>query len=287
MTDNGRLAHFVPRTVSLNPSSITIPTILRPLWLRVLCGVVGVLLLGDALVLMMYGMFNVGILVPAAIGVVLLTMLIWREPISRTLAARPRLRRLWRLGWWLFAIWVVSLLVFWLRIAQQMHGDGEPRPVDAIIVLGSATRDGQPSQTLALRLDTAAEVAMKEPGALIATSGGVDFGETDSEGRIMARYLQQRHGIAVDRFVMEEQSTSTALNLSLSMALLAAQKLPADASIAIVTSDFHTPRAQWIANKVGIRNAHTVAAPTPLSIRFNAWLREYFAVASSWLLREF
>ncbi|MBF5007455.1 YdcF family protein [Diaphorobacter caeni] len=236
---------------------------------------------------MLYGMFNVGILVPAVVGTVLLAMLVWRGPISRLLAARPRLRRLWRLGWWLFGIWVVSLLVFWLRIAQQMHGDGEPQPVDAIIVLGSATRDGQPSQTLALRLDTAATVAAQQPKALIATSGGVDFGESESEGRIMARYLQQRHGIATERLVMEEQSTSTALNLSLSMGLLAARNLPADASIAIVTSDFHTPRAQWIARKVGIRNAHTVAAPTPLSIRFNAWLREYFAVASSWLLREF
>ena len=86
---------------------------------------------------------------------------------------------------------------------------------------------------------------------------------------------------------MEERSTSTALNLSLSMELLAAHKLSADNSIAIVTSDFHTPRAQWIADKVGLKNAHTVGAPTPLSIRFNAWLREYFAVASSWVLREF
>ena len=275
------------RTVPLTRSTNHSPSILQPLWLRVLCGVIGVLLLGDAVVLMGYGMFNVGILVPAVIGAALLAMLIWRQPLSQALARHSTLRKIWRWGWILFALWLISLLVFWLRIAQQMHADKSQQPVDAIIVLGSATRDGQPSQTLAHRLDVAAALAKVQPNALIATSGGVDFGETESEGRIMARYLEQRHGIAPARLIMEERSTSTALNLSLSMELLAAHDLSADAHIAIVTSDFHTPRAQWIADKVGLQNAHTVGAPTPLSIRFNAWLREYFAVASSWVLREF
>ena len=275
------------RTVPLIRSTNHSPSILQPLWLRVLCGVIGVLLLGDAVVLMGYGMFNVGILVPAVIGAVLLAMLIWRQRISQTLARHSTLRTIWRWGWILFALWLISLLVFWLRIAQQMHSEKTQQPVDAIIVLGSATRDGQPSQTLAHRLDVAAALAKSQPNALIATSGGIDFGETESEGRIMARYLEQRHGITPARLIMEERSTSTALNLSLSMDLLAARDLSADSSIAIVTSDFHTPRAQWIADKVGLKNAHTVGAPTPLSIRFNAWLREYFAVASSWVLREF
>lgn len=275
------------RTVPLTRSTNHSPSILQPLWLRVLCGVIGALLLGDAVVLMGYGMFNVGILVPAVIGAVLLAMLIWRKRLSEMLARHSTLRKIWRWGWILFALWLISLLVFWLRIAEQMHAEKTQQPVDAIIVLGSATRDGQPSQTLAHRLDVAAALAKVQPNALIATSGGVDFGETESEGRIMARYLEQRHGIAPARLIMEERSTSTALNLSLSMELLAAHDLSADAHIAIVTSDFHTPRAQWIADKVGLQNAHTVGAPTPLSIRFNAWLREYFAVASSWVLREF
>lgn len=277
----------VSLNLPLNVSTSRNPSIFQPIWLRALCIVAGVLLLGDALVLMMYGMFNVGIIVPAATGAALLGMVLWRKRISLLLARRPALRWYWRLGWLLLALWLISLLVFWLRIAQQMHAERAPQPVDAIIVLGSATRDGQPSQTLAQRLDVAAALAKNQPHALITTSGGVDFGETESEGRIMARYLEQRHGIAPERLIMEEKSTSTALNLSLSMALLQARNLSAASPIAIVTSDFHTPRAQWIADKVGLQNARTVGAPTPLSIRFNAWLREYFAVASSWLLREF
>jgi hypothetical protein len=45
-------------------------------------------------------------------------------------------------------------------------------------------------------------------------------------------------------------------------------------------------RAQRIARKVGYAQVLPVAAPTPLYIRYNAWLREYFAFASSWLLGE-
>jgi uncharacterized SAM-binding protein YcdF (DUF218 family) len=56
--------------------------------------------------------------------------------------------------------------------------------------------------------------------------------------------------------------------------------------VAVVTSDFHTLRAQRIARKMGYTRAVPVAAPTPLYIRYNAWLREYFAMASSWVLRE-
>ncbi|MFX8461890.1 YdcF family protein, partial [Acinetobacter baumannii] len=32
---------------------------------------------------------------------------------------------------------------------------------------------------------------------------------------------------------------------------------------------------------------YMVAAETPLITRYNAWLREYFAYASGWLLNEY
>ena len=60
-----------------------------------------------------------------------------------------------------------------------------------------------------------------------------------------------------------------------------------DAAIAIVTSDFHTLRAGGIAERRGYGQAFTVGAPTPATIRANAWLREYFAVISGWVLGEF
>ncbi len=55
----------------------------------------------------------------------------------------------------------------------------------------------------------------------------------------------------------------------------------------LVTSDFHVMRAERIAGKAGFRSVSSVAAPTPRYLRYNAWLREYFAYISGWLLREY
>ena len=253
-------------------------------WLGLITGAV---LLGDAVVLMARGMFNLGVTLPAVLGLLFMACSFWRSAIARRLRASAWLRRAWWLGWTVLAIWLASLLLFWTHLLSASSRLAPDQPVQAIVVLGSATRDGQPSLTLAQRLDRAAELAARHPKALVLTSGGVDFGESESEGAIMARYLQQRHGLPPERLLMEERSTSTALNLAWSLPLLQARGVAPQAAIAIVTSDFHTLRAGWIAERSGYGQAFTVGAPTPVTIRANAWLREYFAVISGWLLGEF
>ncbi|AOA57408.1 hypothetical protein BFG52_02920 [Acinetobacter larvae] len=44
---------------------------------------------------------------------------------------------------------------------------------------------------------------------------------------------------------------------------------------------------QALAHKQGYSNIYSIAAPTPISTRYNAWLREYFAYISAWLLDEY
>lgn len=167
---------------------------------------------------------------------------------------------------------------------QTAHGTAVVPP-QAIIVLGSGTPKGQPSPALRARLDKARVLAGQYPSAWIVVSGGVDFGETLSEGQVMGGYLRAQ-GIAPHRILQEERSTSTELNLRYSLPLLQAHGLGLESPVAVVTSDFHTLRAQRIARRIGYTQATSVAAPTPLYIRYNAWLREYFAFASSWMLGE-
>lgn len=248
---------------------------------------VGLLLLGDALVLMAHGMFNLGVTLPAVLGLAFLVICGHHARIAQKLGCDWRLRLLWRLGWALLIVWFASLLIFWMQLLLHSRAPDISSPLHAIVVLGSATREGQPSRTLAARLDQAALLAQQQPQALVVVSGGVDFGESESEGQVMARYLRQRHGLATQRLVIEGHSTSTALNLKWSLPLLHERGVAADAPMAIVTSDFHTLRAGWIARRNGYANAVTVGASTPASIRVNAWLREYFAVLSGWLLGEF
>ncbi|WP_237711520.1 ElyC/SanA/YdcF family protein [Paracidovorax oryzae] len=125
-----------------------------------------------------------------------------------------------------------------------------------------------------------------QPQALVAVCGGIDLGETESEAAIMARYLRERHGIAPGRIVQERESTSTELNIALSRPLLQARGVASAAPTAIVTSDFHLMRATRIARRQGLTGVVPVGAPTPITTRYNAWLREYFAMLSSWALRE-
>jgi len=252
------------------------------------CGLVGALLFGDAVVLMAgYGQFNLGVLLPFVLGCGLLAVSLSRARLQGWLAGAARRRRLWRLGWMVLGCWVLSVAVFWVVLAG---GSGRAAVAaaapEAIVVLGSRAPQGHPSATLSARLDTALVQAGRFPQALVLVSGGVDLGEQRSEARAMGDYLRAK-GLPAQRIMQEERSTSTEQNLHLSKPLLAARGIATDAPILIVSSDFHTLRAGWIARKAGYAKAWTVGAPTPLSVRYNAWLREYFAVIAGFVLREF
>ena len=265
-------------------ASATIPG--RAKFVRALLAVLGLLLLVDALVLMCLGHFNVGVVLPAGLGAAALG-LSWKwRAVQYWRAARPLHARLWSLAWAGLVLWLISLFWFWSRLSGLGLEPQQVPPVQSIVVLGSGTLDGHPRPVLAARLDQAAQLAKLQPQALVAVCGGVDWGEKESEAEVMARYLQQRHGIAAQRLVLEKLSTSTELNLKLSRPLLAERGLAADAPMAMVSSDFHLMRAMDIARRQGLPQVYPVAAPTPLATRFNAWLREYFAMASSWLLGE-
>lgn len=253
---------------------------------RTLLALLGTLLLVDALVLMGMGHFNVGVVLPAMLGIAAL-WLSWKwRSVQHWRSIRPLHKRLWSLGWAGFTLWLISLFWFWSHLFGLGLAPQQVPPVQSIVVLGSGTLDGHPRPVLATRLDTAAELAKLQPQALVAVCGGVDWGEKESEAEVMARYLQQRHGIAAQRLVLEKLSTSTELNLKLSRPLLAERGVAADAPMAMVSSDFHLMRAMNIAKRQDLPQVYPVAAPTPLATRFNAWLREYFAMASSWLLGE-
>ena len=253
---------------------------------KVLLVAVGGLLLIDALVLMAMGHFNVGVVLPAAMGAAAL-LLSWKwRTVQSWRAAKSLHARLWALGWVGLFFWLVSLLWFWSRLFSLGLEPQQVPQVQAIVVLGSGTLNGQPRPVLAARLDTAAALAKLQPKALIAVCGGIDWGETESEAEVMARYLKQRHSIAPERLVLEKLSTSTELNLKLSRPFLLERGMAADAPWAMVSSDFHLMRAMDMAKRQQLPNVYPVAAPTPLATRFNAWLREYFAMASSWVLGE-
>ena len=256
--------------------------------LRTLLAISGLILVIDCMVLIAVGKINFSTVVPLLIGIIFIAHGLFWHAIRDLVSQNAWLNISWYGLWGLFAIWLVSFGIFIGSLQKQIKLSKKPLPqVAAIIVLGSGTVDGEPTPTLAARLDTAAAIISAQPQAVVVTSGGIGFGRTRSEADIMATYLYETHGVSLKQIVQEGESTSTEENLMNSQALLDKQGVSLSAPIAIVTSDFHTIRTAAIARHQGYKQPITRASPTPLSIRYNAWFREYFAFISGWILREY
>ncbi|SPA10706.1 conserved membrane hypothetical protein [Cupriavidus taiwanensis] len=256
-------------------------------WMRLALALVGAVLLGDAAALMGMGLFNFGIVLPGSVGIAFLLLALCWDGVARWRKSDRRRQVLWRAGWIAFAVWLVTVGVFFYDIRSGM---GVPAPagtsVKAIVILGSGTPNCEASPTLIARLDQGLVQAQRWPEAKVVVSGGQDFGLRCVEADIMADYLVAR-GVAADRVIREGRSTSTEENLVFSRRLLEGQGVDANDPVVVVTSDFHVRRAVKIAGKAGFGKVAGVGAGTPLYLRYNAWLREYFAAISGWALREY
>lgn len=261
--------------------------ILTRLLPRALLLILGAVLVLDSLYLLIQKKLHLGVILPLVIGAGFIIYAIMWHNIHDWLNQHRRMKQLWKVGWCLFLVWCVSLSWFALTIHHNMSRPIASTPVNAIIVLGSGVENGKPSPALAKRLDAAVPLVTNLPHALLILSGGLDFGEQETEAVVMARYLQQHHMIPLSRMALEDQSTSTELNLKNSKRILTQHDIELNDPVAIVTSDFHTIRAAAIAKKQGYRNVTMISAPTPLFMRYNAWLREYFAFLSGWVLNEY
>ncbi|MFW2177835.1 MULTISPECIES: YdcF family protein [unclassified Moraxella] len=248
--------------------------------------IAGILLI-DSVVLLAMRKVNVGTILPLLIGLAMLWHTLQWQSLQQFLQRHPKLKQLWRFGMLGFVGWLISLVVFVGYLRTHLLNTEHIPAVNAIIVLGSGSRDGQPTPTLAKRLDASVPIAKANPTAPVILSGGVDVGETDSEAQAMQNYLIKIHYLSPSQLVLEDKSTSTELNLKNSQPLLAQHGIALSAPIAIVTSDFHTLRANAIAKKQGYQQVYAIGSETPLSTRYNAWLREYFAFVSGWVLGEY
>lgn len=256
-------------------------------FLLILLGLIGII--DSAYLIMRYQLLHLGIVLPCIIGLIFCGHGLFWQKIHTFLITKIWLKRIWRCLWLGFFAWLCSFLSFagYLHMFLKNQQNFNNQAVTAIIVLGSGFKDGKPTPVLASRLDTSAKLASQYPNALIILTGGVGFNKTVSEASVMQRYLQEKYLISSQNLRLEDKSTSTALNLQNSKVILSNEQIDLDKPIVIVTSDFHTLRALAIAKKQGFGNVSTFGATTPLYVRYNNWLREYFAFVSGWLLREY
>lgn len=153
-----------------------------------------------------------------------------------------------------------------------------PAGLDYLVVLGANIKpDGSPSEALTYRLDAALSYLRENPATVCVVSGGQGSDEVRPEADVMAGYLTAR-GVAGDRVVLEDRSTTTEENIRYTAELLAARG-DADATVGIVTNDFHLCRALRIAKRSGLPGACGLAARSNPLYLPHALLRECCAVA--------
>lgn len=250
--------------------------------------VFGALLIIDATYVMWRGVFHFGSFFPLFVGLMLVLAGGYWQRLHNWFSAATWRRWLWRLGWGAALAWVCSVAVFFWHIQHGYQTDlnSAGKPVNTILILGSGTLHCQASPTLAARLDAGIVQAQRLPQAMIMVSGGKDWRRDCTEAQIMSDYLRS-HGIPAARIWQEERSTSTYENFVFSRALLQQYGVEPEQGLLIVTSDFHSLRSARIAQRAGFSHTASATAETPLYLRYNVWLREYFSFISGYLLGEY
>ena len=158
---------------------------------------------------------------------------------------------------------------------------GEPQ---VMIVLGCKVEEQGPSVLLRDRLEEALDYWEEHPGLTIVVSGGQGPNEPTTEARAMADYLMEG-GVAEDQILLEGDSHNTAQNLRLSMAVLEEAGADLSGGVILVSNGFHLTRARMLAERFGLENVSTLAAPTSHTLsRLQMYIREPIALVKSFLL---
>lgn len=223
------------------------------------------------------------ILIPFHIGMTGICLLLLAAVLAALwLLKRKNAPKVW--GRILIALTALSMtVIFGAMAAIIVQGRDDVMPEKApkfVVVLGAQIQGDQPSLTLQKRLDRAYEYLTEHPEAFVFVSGGQGPDEQQTEASVMSAYLTAR-GIDPSRIVEETEASDTRENLLFSAAL--AEKRSIDTgSVLIITSDFHMPRAKYIAGKLGMTPYGLTSDTWPWILKVNYQLREVFAFVKAW-----
>ena len=254
-------------------------------WPFRLQALLGLALILDTLILLAFRRTNAGAILPGCLGTFLLWRL-WNAARIQAWRKNPRFDRLWRLGRVATYAWLLSLAAFFALIATQPSARELQHTPDYLIVLGAGLIHSEPTPMLQERLEVAFELARRFPASRIVVSGGQGPDEDRSEAEAMREGLLDL-GLTASRILNESRSRNSSENLRFSRDIIEADGGSAKTSaIAIVTSDFHVLRVARLARHLGFERVELAPSPTPISIRLNAWLREYFSWIKAWWKEE-
>lgn len=170
----------------------------------------------------------------------------------------PRRRRwLLRIAGVLVAVAIVYVVVIAAQVVLASRQDQRAQ-VDAIIVLGAAQYDGEPSPALQGRLDRALELYDEGLAPQIVLTGSKQEGDRFTEAFSGYRYLTEQ-GVPEAVLTIVDDGASTYESLAAASRVLRAQGAE---RVLLVSDRYHNRRLQGIARELGME---PYVAPTDRS----------------------
>jgi uncharacterized SAM-binding protein YcdF (DUF218 family) len=190
---------------------------------------------------------------------------------TRTRGRRRGLRLALRLLAVVLLVGLVYIGVTFVQVWDASRSD-EARPSDAIIVLGAAQYDCEPSPVLKARLDHAYDLYRDEIAPRIVVTGGKRAGDRCTEASASADYLIAA-GVPDDHILREVQGRNTWESIAASANFLGDE---GRTRVVLVTDGYHALRVRAIADELGLE---PVVSPVGAHASNGAMLRETGIVA--------
>lgn len=154
----------------------------------------------------------------------------------------------------LVALIVLLFYPVWLgfQIWSQSHKD-QNRSADAIVVLGAAQYDGEPSSVFEARLDQAEYLFKEGLSPTVIVTGGKQEGDRFTEAEAGEMYLVEK-GISSDRILGESQGRTTLESLKAVGHLARDEGID---TILLVSDPLHLERVKRIALDQGFDDVFT------------------------------
>jgi len=166
----------------------------------------------------------------------------------------------------------VTFVQVWMAARRD-----DARTAQAIVVLGAAQYNGQPSAVLRARLDHAADLWRRHLAPVIVVTGGRQAGDNFTEATASANYLIAK-GVPDSNLLREVSGQSSWQSLAATATFLHNRDI---SRVLLVSDPFHSYRIRAIADELGLDGHSSPTRTSPIGgaeeVRY--LLRETAAVA--------
>ena len=188
--------------------------------------------------------------------------------------------RWFRLGWKI-ALGVLVVLALYVggTFVQvwQASRDDQAQEAGAIVVMGAAQYNGEPSPVFEARLEHGRQLYEQGLSEVVVVTGGRQEGDEFSEAQAGALWLEE-HGVPEEALRLEVQGRNSWESLAASARFLEEDGID---DVMIVSDPFHSKRLEEIASEVGLEAfvSPTTDSPVTGGAELRAMVRETAAVS--------